>query len=104
MTTTDIYLVREQDLILIQDALADFVKELNQLEKMHEWYASDARGLLEEALAVLNDILEIESDEQDEEERKYLEWEREAERLFAELCIDREGGADYWDADETDEQ
>lgn len=105
MATTDIYLVREQDLLLLKEALADFEKELNQLEIMHEWFISDARVALTEVLAVLDNILEIESDEQyDDEDWAYAEWEREAERLFTELCIDREGGADYWNEDEADEQ
>ena len=102
MARTDSYIVREGDLLLLQEALADFLKELNQLEKTHEWYVSDSRELLAQALDVLTDILEIESNEQyDEEERKWIEWEREAERLFAELCIEREGGASDWSEDEA---
>ena len=94
MTTTDIYLVRENDLLLLKEALEDFQKELKQLEIMNEWFYSDARDRLDEVLRVLAGILELEDedDEHDEDD----EWVGEVERLFAELCIDREGTLDYF--------
>lgn len=97
----DIFLVRQQDLEYLMEAMEDFRKELRQLEIMNEWFYSDARDKLEDAIRTLKDILEIETDEQYDEED---EWDEEAERLFAELCIERERTFDYLDEDEDGEQ
>lgn len=101
MSAVDYVIAKESDLLFLQDALRTFEKELKQLEIMHEWFYSEARPHLSEALLILNGLLEETNDEQDEEHDHWLE---EAERLFAELCIDREGTDRYFGAIEDDEQ
>ena len=97
MAASDIYLLKEEDVFYLLYALETFEKELSQLEKTAEWYASDTRPLLFECMAVLKNLLEIEDDESDEDDD---EFEREAERLYAELCIERERDRDYRGEDE----
>jgi len=96
MAASDVYLLKEPDVFYLITALDTFEKELSQLEKTHEWYASDTRPLLLECRAILKNLLEIEDDESEEDDS----WDDEAERLFAELCIDRERDRDYWREDE----
>lgn len=93
--SADYIIAKEADLLFVLGALDDFSKELKQLEIMHEWFYSDARDKLQQAHDLLGDILEVENDEPyDDDEDAY--WDAEAERLFAELCIEREGDDGYW--------
>ena len=98
MAASDIYLLKEEDVFYLLYALETFDKELNQLEKTAEWYASDTRPLLFECMVVLKNLLEIEDNEPEDED----DFEREAERLFAELCIERERDRDYSGETEDD--
>lgn len=100
MAASDVYLLKEPDVYYLLTALDTFEKELSQLEKAHEWYASDTRPLLFECRAILKNLLEIEDDEPETDDEH---WEREAERLLTELCIDRERDRDYRGEDEDDE-
>lgn len=99
--SADYIIAKEADLLFVKSALEDFAKELKQLEIMHEWFYSDARDRLRQAHDLLDDILEVERDEPDDDEDAY--WDAEAERLFAELCIEREGDDGYWGEIEDDQ-
>ena len=96
MAASDIYLLKETDVHYLLRTLETFEKELSQMEKTHDWYASDTRPLLFECMVILKNLLEIQDDEPEEDDN----WEREAERLFTELCIDRERDRDYHSEDE----
>jgi hypothetical protein len=97
MAASDIYLVKEPDVFYLLLALETFEKELSQMEKTHDWYASDTRPLLFECMVILKNLLEIETNEQETDDDDF---EREAERLFTELCIERERDRDYQSEDE----
>ena len=96
----DYFIVSERDLQSLVDALDDFRRELKQLEIMHEWFLSDARPALEEVTRTLKAIMEIEDNEPDED----TDWIEEVERLFTELCIERERTEHYFGEVEDDEQ